>query len=143
MGKPTDTRKNLLMILLSVGQIVGQMIGFASNMPGVDFPGKAYVGNFVHVGLYSVFSDYIARGIERIGRKRNNLWIKTLGKYYSEITIPMVTTYFILGETVIDWIPYNARDARDLYAPLLGGGLGFFYAREMKRNMRPVQKPTS
>ena len=135
MSKATDTLENIATISLPIGQVVG----IASNVLEADFPGKAYVGDFIHVGFYSAFSDYIARGIENFGKQRGNRLIQKTGEYFSEITIPLVTAYFVLGETMINWIPGNTMDEKDIYAALIGGGGGFLYAKGMKRRRKSAE----
>lgn len=112
---------------------IGQTVTIASNVMKMDFPGKIYVGDFAHVALYSYFVDYVSRRIEEFGRLSKNKVIQKIGEYCSEITIPLVTTYFVLGETVIDWIPFNVMDEKDVYAAVVAGSLGVLHARGMKR----------
>jgi len=107
--------------------------GYLSNLPNTEFTGKNHLGDLIYTGGYSHFSDYAARRIEIFGEKTGNKLIKKFGQYFSEITIPLVTTYFVLGETIINCIPLNTMDEKDIYAALLGGTLGFLHARRKKR----------
>lgn len=113
---------------------IGQVVGIASNL--ANFPGSEYVGDFIWVGAYSQISDNIARRVENFGERTGKGFIKKFGEYFNEITIPLVTTYFALGETLIDWIPFTVMDEKDVYAGLIGGALGFMAARGMKRERK-------
>ena len=132
MSKTTDTLENIAAISMPIGQVAC----LAANSVKADFPGKAYINDFIWVGAYAVFSDHITRRIEKIGKQTGNKLIQKTGKYFNEITIPLVTAYFVLGETTINWIPKNTMEEKDIYAAIAGGTIGFLYAKVVKRKRK-------
>lgn len=132
-------KMNTLENIATVALATGSLVGIASNVLKSDFPGKLYIGDSCHINAYCVVSDYIARTIEQDGERRGSKLVKKLGEYFNEISIPLVTTYFVLGETVIDWIPGNVMDEKDTYAAIAGGVIGILYARGVKRRRKRAE----
>jgi hypothetical protein len=113
-----------------VSMIAGQSYAIACKFNNT-LPYAQNIGDLIHIGFYSFVSVYIGRGIETASRKDS--FMQRLGKYFSEITIPLTTAYFALGETLINWIPLNTMDVNDVPAALAAGIVGIGSARALKK----------
>tara|TARA_Y100000310_G_C20158829_1_gene568184 strand:+ start:44 stop:478 length:435 start_codon:yes stop_codon:yes gene_type:complete len=116
----------------------GQAIATASNIKPLEakVPGSEYMGDFIHVGLFSYYADNISALIENYGKKKENQLIKKIGERFSETTIPLISAYFAIGETLVDWIPMNVMDHNDAYAAIAAGIIGTTYANMSKKNRK-------
>ena len=116
----------------------GQAMATASNIKPLEaqIPGSEYMGDFIHVGLFSYYADNISAIIENYGEKKESPLIKKIGERFSEATIPLVSAYFAIGETLIDWIPKNTMDHNDAYAAIAAGIIGTTYAKMRKKNRK-------
>ena len=145
------TKSNKLESIISVPELtrlekisvpltgIGQLFSGASNL--TDFPGSEHMGDFIHVGLYSAIAGYIGYKFDDYGDKKDSKIAKKIGKYFSDVTIPLLTAAFVIGETVHDWIPLNVMDTNDIYAAIGAGVLGTFYARSLQNTKKQINEP--
>ena len=131
----SDTLEKLSVIPYTIGTFVSG----ASNL--IDFPGSENMGDYIHVGSYSMIAAYVGYKFDDYGDRNNSKIAKKIGKYFSDVTIPLLTAAFVIGETVHDWIPLNVMDTNDIYAAIGAGVLGTFYARSLQNTKKQINEP--
>ena len=127
-----DTLEKLSVIPYTIGAFVSG----ASNL--TDFPGSENMGDYIHIGCYSMIAAYIGHKFDNYGDRKDSKIAKKIGKYFSDVTIPLLTAAFVIGETVHDWIPLNVMDSNDIYAAIGAGILGTFYARSLQNSKKQI-----
>jgi len=129
----------------------GMLLGIASNITqvlksalkltdhqipnlGPFFTAMDKVGDFIWTAGYPFLSNYLSDRLTEYGKTKNSKLIEKIGKYFNEISIPLVTAYFVISETVYNLIPLNVMDPKDSWAAIVGGVIGYLAFRSRKRH---------
>ena len=88
-----------------------------------------YVGNFPECFAIPAVSGFVGDYISHQGQKRNSPTLQKIGEYFPEITTTAISTYFVLGETVLPQILPGSADPKDIPAVLLSALAGYALAK--------------
>ena len=88
-----------------------------------------YVGNFPESFAIPAIAGFVGDYIEHQGQKRRNKILQKIGQCFPEISATAVSTYFILGETIIPQILPGSADIKDIPAVLISALAGYTLAK--------------
>ncbi len=90
-----------------------------------------YLGNLPDTFAVCATSAFVGDYIESVGHSKNNRLLKTIGKYFPEITAGLTSAYFTLGETILPQILPGAADVCDVPLTILGALSGYALAKSL------------
>ncbi len=88
-----------------------------------------YVGNFPECFAIPLVSGVVGDYIEEKGKSSGNRLVEKVGKYFPEVSTGALSTYFILGETILPQMLPGTADVKDLPAVLVSALAGYTLAK--------------
>ena len=88
-----------------------------------------YIGNFPECFAIPSVSGLVGGYIEERGKSNGNKFTERVGRYFPEVSTGALSTYFILGETILPQILPGIADVKDVPAVLISALAGYTLAK--------------